>query len=442
MAPALGGSRRRARFVCLLWATLVLGCESAVQPLGDDAEGGEPFDADPSDLEITQADPPDPELREVRPDIEVPPPAVPPLGIPTIHTVEVELSADDWALIHQDPLAEVEVPAQIAVAGVGAPGEFELHGGFARTVAKKSYRVRLSDATPLALFGEAEWHQRFVLQAAWIDPTWLRNPLTFGLVTALGGLAPRVSFAELFVRGEYEGLYQIIERVDEHYLDSRGLSRHAQLYKADTNSANWKAKVDPMSGFNLVLGDAERTADLAALFNATTYTPATLTSFQENLEPLLDLEDFARWQRVMVLAGNRDSYTKNYYHYHAGGAPFRLVAWDCDATWGVSWDGEPSPPDSLEWHGYDAFSPRLFSIPEYRERHVQASGDLLAGVGRVSRLGQSVRAAARHLEAAAARDAVRWPGRIPLAEAVATLSQAIEQRAAALGEVLEGLAGD
>lgn len=53
------------------------------------------------------------------------------------------------------------------------------------------------------------------LKASGQDPTFLREPLAYDLVRALGGHAPRYGWANVRVNGEDLGLYQVLEHADK-----------------------------------------------------------------------------------------------------------------------------------------------------------------------------------------------------------------------------------
>src|SRR5690606_12672620 len=103
--------------------------------------------------------------------------------------------------IYEDVEARMEIPAEVTLGGRHhRAAELELHGGVSRGWPKKSYRVRFDQRVEHDFFGDGDTQvKRLVLQAAWIDPSFIRNKLLFELVRSLGGLAPRVGYAQLFL---------------------------------------------------------------------------------------------------------------------------------------------------------------------------------------------------------------------------------------------------
>ncbi len=368
-----------------------------------------------------------------------------------IRQVGIEVAEADWARIHADPEALIEVPCTVVVDGERvADSVIELHGGYGRTVDKKSYRVVMPDEADveLDLFGDGEERQRrFVLKASWIDRSFLREWLTMRLVRGEGGLAPRIGFAEVTVNGQWHGLYLLVERIDRPYLERNGLeSDEVQLYKAENHNANWADKADPLAGYDVQLGDVSNVEGLAALLRAVTRTATTEEAFRSEVEPRLSLADFLVWQRVHTFAGNRDTFTKNYYLHQdltaVAGTPearFRIVSWDGDAVFGIEWEGSRLPGDQRNWHGSDQLSPRLFSIAAWKALHRGLYRTALSERWAAATLASWVEEQARSIRDAANRDLSKWQPTMDFDEEVERLIEVIEKRHNIMTEVMERL---
>lgn len=375
-------------------------------------------------------------------------------GLPVL-AVDIDDAA--WHALHDDPQDTGEVAVGVTLAGQHFEGAaLELHGGYARTVPKLSYRLRLPEAADggdprLDVFGAgAEPLRRLVLQAAWIDPTFVRNALVFECRRALGGLAPRTAFVELRFNGATWGLYSAIERVDALWLRKQGLSPDGNLYKAENHHANWADKAEALDGYDKQLGEEQPSDDLADLLAALSHTPATAADFAREVEPRLSLADHAGWTAAHVLALDQDCFTKNYYLYHDPQAPpgtpaarFRIVSWDADATFGISWDATRVGTDDRRWHGTDAFSPRLYGIPEYRRAYLEQTRAALDD-GPLALAALLARTAAwrEELRACGAADEARWERGLDWDEEYDELDAAIRGRHATLRAVVRERLGE
>ncbi|MBI2721479.1 MAG: CotH kinase family protein [Bacteroidetes bacterium] len=92
-----------------------------------------------------------------------------------------------------------------------------LRGSSSKRYEKKNIKVELTDAsgaveTPASLLGmpiESDW----VLTPGYSDKTLMRNALTQYLYTSMGHYSPRYRLVELFINGEYFGVYTLMEQI-------------------------------------------------------------------------------------------------------------------------------------------------------------------------------------------------------------------------------------
>jgi cysteine-rich repeat protein len=93
---------------------------------------------------------------------------------------------------------------------------FEGRGNFTWTLPKKGFALELQDdkgdGVDLELLGLPAGSD-FALYACYTDKTCMRNALVFALGQELGVWHPRTRFVELFIDGDYRGLYMLWERV-------------------------------------------------------------------------------------------------------------------------------------------------------------------------------------------------------------------------------------
>ena len=92
----------------------------------------------------------------------------------------------------------------------------EIRGQSSQNFPKKSYGVELRNAMGddvkaelLGMPAESDW----VLYAPYSDKTMLRNALTFYLGGRMGRWQPRFGFCEVYLNGDYVGVYLLIEKI-------------------------------------------------------------------------------------------------------------------------------------------------------------------------------------------------------------------------------------
>ena len=94
--------------------------------------------------------------------------------------------------------------------------EMTIHvrGNSSRTFDKLGYRINLLDENgennPQSLLG-MDAHHEWALHGPFLDKTLMRNYMWYNIGGEIMGYAPNVRFCELFINGEYMGVYVLVE---------------------------------------------------------------------------------------------------------------------------------------------------------------------------------------------------------------------------------------
>ncbi|RUM94564.1 MAG: hypothetical protein DSZ28_02545, partial [Thiothrix sp.] len=240
----------------------------------------------------------------------------------------------------------------------------------------KSFRIKLDSKNDL-------WREQRYLQlnkhAA--DILRVRNKLSFDLMTSIPHLPSlRTQFINLAIDGQDQGLFTHIERVDKRYLQRRNWNKDSALYKAENFDFRMhdRLSLDPQGqplnkkGFKEIL-EIKRGKDHRALLNMITAVNDPNNNFQSDvLNKHFNLNNFLTWEAVIILMGNTDVTTYNYYLYNPKGTQkFYFLPWDFDSTWGYDWDPETIAGNFVPGKSYQgphnlwatAFGRRFLSQP-------------------------------------------------------------------------------
>lgn len=77
---------------------------------------------------------------------------------------------------------------------------------------KKSYNLKIGTKTNLFGMGKSK---KWVLMANYVDPSFMRNTVAYSLALGLGlGNTSKSAYVNLYIDGEYYGLYQLLEKVE------------------------------------------------------------------------------------------------------------------------------------------------------------------------------------------------------------------------------------
>jgi hypothetical protein len=212
------------------------------------------------------------------------------------------------------------------------------------------------------------------------DVGWMNEVLAYRLYRDAGALAPRTTYAQVYLtvegQGErYLGLYSVSENVDENFFEERFGTRKGAILKPSTQDLftdwgpDWSAynqSYDPKT--DLTAAQKERIIALGRLVSS-----ATDREFSATIGDYVDLDDFARYFAVLVWLANHDSLLQNgqnfYTYLHPDTNRMHFIAWDQDFSFGNSRNNSAlSIYDS--WSGNNRFLARLFSVEAFRAKYV------------------------------------------------------------------------
>ena len=229
---------------------------------------------------------------------------------------------------------------------------------------KKSYQIKFDKKTSvLGMPGAKKW----VLLADFDDHTMLRNKTIFDFSRSIGLYAPRLEPIEVFMDGEYRGMYWLTEKVEP------GADRVNITNKGDTSTNpggvlmeidNAYGRAEPnyqvISKGGIVVMK-ETVADdeggtctgnnTSIGCNAVRHAKTQIQTFENKLyskaafseiEALIDVNSFAKYYVLTELAMNPDSYVSSTFLYSngcSGGVCDKLHAgplWDMSASLMIS----------------------------------------------------------------------------------------------------------
>ncbi|HEY4263202.1 MAG TPA: CotH kinase family protein, partial [Schlesneria sp.] len=179
-----------------------------------------------------------------------------------------------------------------------------------------------------------------------MDPTHVRQALSYPVFQAAGVPAPRTAFAEisLTIDGECDhellGLYTIVEDVDkaflkQHFQTSKGMllkpeGTHGLEYKGE----DWAAYEWYEPKTNVRKSDARRFISTLRLIHQ-----ADDEQFRREIDSYLDIDEFARFLAANTLLSNLDSFLTHVHNYYLYLSPasnkLMVLPWDMDLSMGA-----------------------------------------------------------------------------------------------------------
>lgn len=234
------------------------------------------------------------------------------------------------------------------------------------------------------------------LNAGGLDPSRIREALSYATFQAAGIPAPRTSYAEvtLTVPGKHDkahlGLYTLVEQVNKSFLRNRfGSSKGLLLKPERIESVNylgedWEDYVDRYHPDDEpTVSQSKRVIAFARLVNE-----SDDEQFQEEIGSYLDVEGYLNYIAINVLLVNLDSLPvmgQNYYLYlHPESDKFIFFPWDLDLSL-AGWPLGGPPPKQVDLSlfrphaGKCKLLDRLLAIEEWKARYEGIFRTLAAG---------------------------------------------------------------
>jgi spore coat protein H len=293
----------------------------------------------------------------------------------TIQRLDLELNSSDWAKLKDNFQTNTFYPADLiwngqTVRNVG----IRSRGRGSRSATKPGLKID---------FDKYSSGQKFlglkslVLDNLTQDASGIHETVSMAFYARLGIPTPRETHVKLYVRGQYIGLYALVEAVDKDFL-----ARIYGIVNNDTQNDGWLYEfvwqedwrftdfgtdIAPYKlRFDATTHESEtdekkyrRVQELITLVNQTSES-----QFASVIGPRFDIPGFIRFVAAQAFLGDTDGFLgsfgiNNFYLYRLENSEQHvMIAWDTDNTfWGTNFRIAPDVTNVL--------MQKLMRIPEY-----------------------------------------------------------------------------
>ncbi|MBQ0110407.1 MAG: CotH kinase family protein [Oscillospiraceae bacterium] len=289
------------------------------------------------------------------------------------------------------------------------------HGNSSWSLAKKSYDIQLlSPAKLLGMDASSQW----VLIANAYDQSYMRNKLVYDFAGELDGLySPQCRYTNLYVNGEYNGLYLLVQRVESVIENSKIASNGFAVCRENN------ARVDTLDTVFNTENGVNFTLNYPFVASDDKYK--NIADKLQNLEDGIqngdladiDIESFAKRYLIDEVFMNQDGEIYSSYFYGYFGGDNKMYAgpiWDYDlcfanrnSAWMVTYDtADILLSNQRTWYG------NLMQNNEFKKAVLRLYGEKFRPYlqklinGKISNQKQILCDSAN-------MDRVRWKGKLP-----------------------------
>ncbi|MBY0493660.1 MAG: CotH kinase family protein [Cyanobacteria bacterium] len=293
----------------------------------------------------------------------------------SLQRVDLELHSADWAKLKENFQTNTFYPADFKINGQTVYNAgIRSRGRGSRNANKPGLKID---------FDKYSSNQKFlglkslVLDNLAQDPSGIHETVSMAFYERLGIPAPRETHVRLYVRGEYIGLYALIESIDKSFLArtygviENDTQNDGWLYEFvwqdhylftdfGTDLAEYKLRFDATTHESK--SDEDKYRPIQELISLANSTPEN--RYNEVIGPRFDIPGFIRFVAAQAYLGDTDGFLgafgmNNFYLYRLENQiKHVLIAWDTDNTfWGSTFPVRP-PTDNV-------LMAKLMRIPEY-----------------------------------------------------------------------------
>ena len=218
----------------------------------------------------------------------------------------------------------------------------------------------------------------FVLKNLWQDRSMMHERLAMAFFSRMGHPAPRESFCRLYINNEFQGLYAIVESVDNTFLTRNFGEDKGYLYSYQLQSvfqgeylgedlAAYKDRFEPQTHEKET--DAMLYLPIHDWLREVNHPDDGV--WRDRVEEYVDLEQFVTQVAIEVFLAENDGLLgatgmNNFFLYRAAGTKqHRFLPWDKDSSF-LFWD-----VSILQRADENVLFRRAFAYSDLRERYFQ-----------------------------------------------------------------------
>lgn len=218
---------------------------------------------------------------------------------------------------------------------------------------------------------DSDW----VLHGPFLDKTLIRNYLCYNLAGEIMDYAPNVRFCEMFLNGEYMGVYLIVEKIEYNKYGRINVTKTdpefdttAYIVLADRGTTDYARRLVPFGTYSYnTMGLGAKGGQLEVVYPGKTLTPGQIEFIENDLskferalfsydyddEPkgysqYIDIDSFVDYFLINEFTLNYDAVVFSTYLYKDIGGKLKLCVWDFNSA--------------FDYYEYSVVSPETFKL--------------------------------------------------------------------------------
>lgn len=237
--------------------------------------------------------------------------------------MDVTIDEDDYGSLLANRANNLEVPCKIIYQNKNYNGLIRGQGAGSRFHPKWAYKISLTDGKQI------EGLTEFNLSAQVYDPTMINTTIASKIYKELGFPVFESKHVFLRVNNKDQGLYPIIERVEQPFFNKRNLQVN-ELFKLGFDSKfTFASAYNPQFYFSKEIPDDNNFNSLIEFINA--LDTCNAEKIESSLSKWLDIDNYLKYHAATSIINNFDAFRNNFFLYRPRkNDPFEIIPWDFD----------------------------------------------------------------------------------------------------------------
>ncbi len=279
-----------------------------------------------------------------------------------ITLIELELSSEALGQLNSSIATKNPSPGTVKINGREFRANLAYAGKSTLYNFKKQYQIEFKNGQ------KYQSRSSYRLNALGADYSGVRAKIGFYVYEKAGLPSSKVEHAAVYLNGTYQGLYALIEYVDNEFVSVRG-EMVDTMYKATLGNATFGKEQlrDIKNGFKIKQGP-KQAVDLTRLIELLN-SPRDSESEQKIAE-LLDVEQYFKYMVASIYLHNWDAFKNNFFLYRSHEVnKFRFIPWDLDHLFERE-EGMEYKPNETIWADW-TLANWVFANEAYRSRYLE-----------------------------------------------------------------------
>ena len=220
------------------------------------------------------------------------------------------------------------------------------------------------------------------------DPTFVREVLGYEMAREYMP-ASKATYANVFINGAWNGLYTLVQSVDDDFLNEHFYERKGPFFKVDNTNVTVAGCPGGPNGIWKYYSDTNCLQKAYEMQSTDDWTPLgnfldTLNNYFTEVESVLDIDRtlwMLAYNNLLVgLDGPVNAIPHNFYMFQDNNKRFSPILWDMNMTFGTFTNGFNPPPIPTDLQQLDIFhgstnaqnrmTVQMFSDDRYKRMYI------------------------------------------------------------------------